>query len=149
MHTYTRLPAALLATAAFLLAPAPGVDAKEPIVAYRGAVMTAIGGHTSALKEVITGKVPFDEDAKAHVLALGALAGMVDTLFPEGSGTGDSEALPAIWEKPAEFEKAVTNFQAKTADLVELADAKPAEMAGAFSEMGKSCKGCHDNFRKE
>jgi cytochrome c556 len=119
-------------------------------IEYRQEVMEAVGGHTGALKLLVTGKIDRPQDAKAHVLALDALARIVDpSLFPAGSGEGKTEALPAIWEKPAEFKKAISDFQTAVAALAQKADAAPAEMADAFSAMAKACKGCHDKFRKE
>ncbi|MFO1154622.1 MAG: cytochrome c [Rhodospirillales bacterium] len=124
------------------------VAAAEPIVEYREAIMEAIGGHTGALKQIITGGVTFADQAKPHVLALGSLAKMVDGIFPPGSGA-DSHALPAIWEKPADFAKAVSAFKSAVAELEKQADASPREMAPAFEGLVKSCKGCHDSFRKK
>jgi cytochrome c556 len=122
--------------------------AKEPIVEYRQSVMQAIGGHTGALAKIIPGKVTFSDDAKAHVLALAALAKMAGEVFPPGSDK-ETDALPAIWEKPADFTKAVSGFQAVMADLAKQADAAPKDMAPAFESVVKACKNCHDNFRKK
>lgn len=122
--------------------------AKEPIGEYREGVMEAIGGHTDALKRIITGEVAFADDAKPHVLALAALAKMVDHIFPPGSGR-DTDALPAIWEKPADFAKAVSTLQSAVAELERQADATPKGMAPAFESVVKACKNCHDNFRKK
>jgi cytochrome c556 len=123
--------------------------ADEEIAEYREEVMEAIGGHTGALAKIIGGKVAFSQDAKSHVLALASLAPMVSAIFPPGSVTRDSHALPAIWEKPADFQKAVANFQTAVADLAKQADAPPKEMAPAFDAVAKACKNCHDNFRKK
>jgi Cytochrome c556 len=140
---------AATALAAILLFPSAAAVANEPIVEYRESVMEAIGGHTGALKQLITGKVDFPGDAKTHVLGLAALSKMVDHIFPAGSGSGDTDALPAIWEKPAEFKKAVEAFQTAAADLAQQADAAPSAMAPAFGALVKTCKGCHDDFKKK
>ena len=142
---FSRLIGIVLATGILAL-PA---SAKEPIVEYRESVMEAIGGHTGALAQIITGKVAFADEARPHVLALAALAKMAGGIFPPGSDKGETHALPAIWEKPADFAKALTTFQAAVADLAKQADAAPQEMAPAFDSVVKACKGCHDNFRKK
>ncbi len=141
--------ASAVALAAAFMFPAAATFAKEPIVEYRESVMEAIGGHTGALKQLITGKVDFAGDAKTHVLGLEALSKMVDHIFPAGSNKGETEALPAIWEKPAEFKKAVEAFQTAAADLAKQADASPSAMAPAFGALVKTCKGCHDDFKKK
>lgn len=138
---------AVQALVATVVIVAPAV-AKEPIGEYRENVMESIGGHTGALAKIIGGKVPFTEDAKAHVLGLEALSKMVQHIFPAGSGD-DTDALPAIWEKPAQFEKARTNFEAAVAELVKQAGGTPKEMAPAFEQLAKTCKNCHDDFRKK
>ncbi len=148
------LPAAGLFQAALLAAFAGAVlaapaSAKEPIVEYREGVMEAIGGHTAALNQIIGGKVPFADDAKPHVQALAALAKMASGIFPPGSDKGETDALPVIWEKPADFAKALTAFQSAVADLAKEADAPPKEMAPAFDTLVKACKNCHDTFRKK
>jgi cytochrome c556 len=135
-------------TAATAVAIAAVAHAKEPIVEYRQAVMAAIGGHTGALKPIITGKVPFAAEAKPHAEALAALAGMANGLFPPGSGA-ESDALPAIWEKPEAFRAALDRFRAAATDLARRADGAPADMAPAFGDLVKACKGCHDDFRKK
>lgn len=137
------------AVAALSLFVASAAVAKEPIVDYREGVMEAIGGHTGALKQLVTGKVDFPDDAKVHVLGIEALSKLVDHLFPVGSDKGETEALPAIWEKPAEFKKAIEAFQLAAADLAKQADAAPSAMAPAFGALVKTCKGCHDDFKKK
>lgn len=145
-----RLRAVCAATlVAVPLLVASAAVAKEPIVEYRESVMEAIGGHTGALKQLITGKVDFADDARTHVLGIEALSKMVDHLFPAGSDKGETDALPAIWEKPAEFKKAVEAFQLAAADLAKQADAAPSAMAPAFGALVKTCKGCHDDFKKK
>lgn len=150
MRVTCRAPAAaVIATAlAAVLAPASPAVAKEPIADYRHAIMEAIGGHTGALKEIITGKVPFEASARVHAEALAALAKMSEPLFPPGSGK-DSHARPEIWEKPEAFAKAMAAFQRAAADLGGQAGAAPAAMAPAFEALVKSCKNCHDDFRKK
>jgi cytochrome c556 len=141
---------ALCAAAAIVAATgmAPVALAKEPIAEYRQAIMDAIGGHTGALKQIITGKVAFPQSARVHAEALAALAKMAEPVFPAGSGA-DTDALPAIWEKPEAFAKAMAAFQTAAADLGKQAGAPPADMANAFGALVKTCKGCHDDFRKK
>jgi cytochrome c556 len=121
--------------------------ADEAVIKYRKAVMEAVGGHTQALAEILKGNVPFSGDAKAHATALAALGQMSGHLFPEGSGKGDTEALPAIWEKPAEFKEVLDGFQATTARLG--AAATTDDIKAAFGDVTKNCKACHDKFRKK
>lgn len=69
--------------------------------------------------------------------------------FPSGSNSAPSEALDLIWEEFDRFElKAMEQIEAsdrlREAGLA--GDAKGA--ASAFSALAKSCKACHDDYRK-
>ncbi len=73
---------------------------------YRQGVMKAVGGQMSSMAAILRGGVHMD-NLKLHAGAMADLASIVPNVFPEGSGEGKTEALPAIWEKPAEFKEAV------------------------------------------
>jgi cytochrome c556 len=93
--------------------------------------------------------VPFTDDLKVHTQALAELAIIAGHVFPEGSGTGETRALPAIWEKPDAFKKAYEAYQTAAANLAKTAETDPKAVGAAVGALGKSCKGCHDDFRKE
>jgi cytochrome c556 len=135
--------------AAGLVVSTGSAFADQAEIDYRQAVMHSIGGHTQALAAIIKGQVPFTEDAKIHARAIEPLATIAGHVFPETSRTGKTEALPAIWEKPGEFKKALGTFQTAAAQLAKVADEAPSAMAGPFSNLAKACKGCHDDFRKK
>jgi cytochrome c556 len=138
-----------LIVAGAALVSAHAGHAVEGVIGYRSAVMEAIGGHTQALGAIIKKEVPFTDDAGLHARALAALAPLAAKIFPAGSDRGETDALPAIWEKPDAFKKEVAAFEAAAADLGKVADAEPAAMAAAFSSLVKTCKSCHDSFRKK
>jgi cytochrome c556 len=73
---------------------------------------------------------------------------IVPKVFPEGSGDGKTGALPAIWEKPAEFKIVLNKFVVAANEMAEAADSGEMSAIGpAIKKLGGSCKGCHDNFR--
>jgi cytochrome c556 len=72
--------------------------------------------------------------------------------FPAGSGpeAGKTQALPAIWSKPAEFKAAMKMFSDAAPKLSAAANAgDAAAVKAAFAEVGKACKNCHEQFRAE
>lgn len=138
-----------LIVASAVLVSAHAGHTAEGIIGYRVAVMQAIGGHTQALGAIIKKEVAFSEDARLHAQALAALAPLAGKIFPAGSDKGETDALPVIWEKPDAFRKEVAAFEAAAASLGKVADAAPAAMAAEFSTLLKSCKSCHDSFRKK
>lgn len=141
------LPAAAIAAA--LMSVPLAARADQALIDYRKAVMESIGGHTSALVAIVKGNVPYKEDAAVHARAIEPLAKMAGHVFPANSKTGKTEALPAIWEQPEKFEKTLAAFQAAAADLAKFADGQPADLAPPVSALAKSCKACHDDFRKK
>jgi cytochrome c556 len=135
------LAAAAASLPAFGAGPAPAVK-------YRQAVMSAQGGHMSALAGLVNGDVDHKTHLVPHADAIGNTAKMVPSLFPAGSDKGETNALPAIWEKPAEFQKAVKALETAAPKLGAAAKSgDAAALKAAFGEVGKACKGCHDNFR--
>lgn len=99
--------------------------------------------------EMAKGKTPFDA-AKAAKAAneIGSTAKKIPELFPEGSGGGKSEALPAVWEK-------WDRFSANADDLASAADALATALGNsanedwkpAFQKVSDACKSCHEDFR--
>ncbi len=71
--------------------------------------------------------------------------------FPRGSGPESglkTEALPAIWAKPAEFRGAAGKFTAAAKGLRAAAAAKDAaRVRAALGATGGTCKACHEGFR--
>ena len=121
----------------------------EGVQKYRESVMKAIGGHMGAMANSLKGQV-FTENLALHATAMSTLADIAPTLFPEGSSTDKSEALPAIWEQPDQFKTRMDAFvnAAKAMDTA-VAGGDMRAMGAGLQDLGKSCKGCHDDFRKE
>lgn len=135
-----------LAVASHSLAETTGEDAAK----YRMAVMTSLGGHIGAISMMVRGLVQERGFLVKHAQGLANGAAELDHLFPEGSNVEDSEALPEIWAEPEKFAAAKTEAQKATATFAEVAargDMKAT--GGALRDVGKACKGCHEQFRVE
>ena len=118
---------------------------------YRQGVMRTVGGQMSSMAAMLRGQVHLDNLA-LHARGMAELAEIVPNVFPEGSGVSKSEALPVIWEKPDEFEEAMTKFVDAANGMATAAGAGSVDMAAigpAMKALGQSCKGCHDDFRAE
>ena len=124
-------------------------SADQALIDYRQAVMDSIGGHTQALAAIIKGDVPYAEDASLHATSIEPLSKIAGHIFPPESSTGKTDALPAIWEKPEKFKEALTAFQTAAAELAKAADGEVKSLAAPFGNLAKTCKGCHDDFRKK
>ena len=146
MKRYTSLLlAGLLATGSAALAADP-----ENYIKYRQAVMKAIGGHMSASSQIVRGKVPEGAQLAMHAQALADLSGNVTRLFPAGSDFGETRAKEAIWEDWAKFEQAANAAKDATAAFAAaVAGGDSEKIAAAQKDVGKSCKGCHKDFRQK
>jgi cytochrome c556 len=141
---------ALIACVALSL-PAAGFGATNPAdaIKYRKAVMSGMSAHVAAFMLINFNKVEHPEYLKAHASALADLGAQAKVLFPAGTDTGDTDALPLIWKEQDQFKKLLTDLETSSAKLRDAvaANDKAGSMA-AFKAMGESCKGCHDRYRK-
>ena len=150
LSSVRRISVAALTAVIVTVGVSAAVSADEGAIAHRKAIMTAIVGHVKATAAIVKKQVPFTEDLKGHAHALYELAKINAKVFPQGSGSGDTGALPAIWEKPAEFKAAVKAFETAAGNLAKAADGGDmGTFMEAFGGLGKSCKGCHSEFRKK
>ncbi|GAB3099159.1 cytochrome c [Pseudomaricurvus hydrocarbonicus] len=120
----------------------------ESQIKHREATMEAIGGHFSSVFATLKSPEALGDENQFHAESIARLARIAVERFPEGSGDGETDALPAIWEKPEEFKKAMDAFVTK-ADAFAVAS-KSGDLksfAGAAKELGGTCKGCHDDFK--
>lgn len=139
--------------AAMVCTVAADASADDAMITYRQSVMKALGGHTAALAALVKEEVALAANAKGHVAAIEALAPMAANVFPPDSAKGSVEtwALPAIWEKPDAFKKQMVAMQDATDAMAKAyaADPKPAAIASTFGTFVKTCKSCHDDFKRK
>lgn len=128
-----------------LLASFPAL-ADEGAADYRHHTMEAIGGHTTAVFQILQGKVPHNAHLAAHARAIADMAAIADALFPEGSMGGNAKA--AIWEQPEAFAERMQAFQ-EAAPAFRDAIVGGGDIGPAAQALGQSCKGCHDDFKDE
>ena len=122
--------------------------AQQDIIEQRKALMKANGQQSGILARMVRGDDPFDA-AKVQV----AFAQFADTaqkfpaLFAEGARSGDTRALPIVWEKRDDFVAAAAKFGKDVADQKD----KVATLDGlkaAMPVIGKNCGDCHQTFRR-
>jgi cytochrome c556 len=113
--------------------------------------MKANGGHTGAIRSILTEYPELIDQVAIHANAIADMAPHIPAMFPEGSLNEPTHALPVIWEKKDEFDahaEELAGLAKKVAETSETGDVK-ATLA-AFAAMGKQgCGGCHDTFRKK
>jgi cytochrome c556 len=117
---------------------------------FRNSVMTIFKWNMDPMGAMVKGEMPYDQNAFAAYAKDLAAAAHLDLLagFPEGSEEGDTGALPDIWLNWEGFVKRYETLKTETAKLSEIAQDGDMDAAKAqFQTVGKSCKGCHQEFK--
>ena len=120
----------------------------QDVIADRKALMKQQGAQTAQGAKFMKGEEPFDlAKAKNIFVVLASTAQRMTSLFPDSSKTGDTAALPAVWEKKDEFNANAAKLAAD-AKAAEASVKDEASFKAAFPEVTKNCGGCHRPFRK-
>jgi cytochrome c556 len=146
----------LLAGAAFALSAGVAQTAlaqakPETLVKQRQSAMTLQGKYFGPMAGMAQGKVPYNADTVAMNAAfLDALSRMPWDGFAESTKDVKSAALPAVWSEGAKFKEAQENFQNAVQALVKVSrGGDEAAQKAAIGGVGKTCGGCHQNFREK
>jgi cytochrome c556 len=129
-------------------------DDPTKVLEYRHAVMSSLGNHMKASSMVVKGEVARSDDLVSHATALYESSRFLTQLFPKGSGPealGDkTEAKAEIWSDWDGFVAKNKVFQDESQKLLEVAKSGDLDAFKAqFGNVGKSCGGCHDDYRVE
>ena len=138
-----------LATLGVSLAVLPaGAQNTDPIK-QRQELMKKNGRSAKGASEMIKGEAAFDPATAATIFTeMHDVAMEFGDYFPEDSKTGEkTEAAPAIWERPAEFQAALVKFQEDTQAAIDAAPQDLEAFRQAFGRVAENCKGCHEDFR--
>ena len=151
MKTIFKLIAA--ATLAAIPAAAVAQDVDKSIAA-RKAQMKLYSFYIGQLGAMAKGAVDYDAEAAGKAAAsLNTLTTLDSSkMWVPGSSNAElgdaTRALPAIWTTyPAIVEKSKT-FKAATAAMAEAAGGGLPALQAAMGPLGKSCGGCHEDFRQ-
>ncbi len=125
--------------------------AAPPVIKERHENFEAIGASFKAVRGELEKDAPDFALIAAKANDINGRAAKIADHFPAGTSTEDgfdTEALPAIWQKPEEFKAAAAKLVDESAKLASLAaGADKTAVASQAMAMGGACKGCHDQFR--
>ena len=146
----------LLAAAALLGAttalPAAAQFAKpEDAIKYRKAAFTVMARHFGIVAGMANGKIPFDAKVAADNAEIATVMSKLPYAgFVDGTDKGETRAEPKIWSEMDKFKAAAAKMQEEMAKLNVAAKGGNLDaIKAAAGETGKSCKACHDSYRKE
>lgn len=123
----------------------------EVLVKQRQAAMTLQGKYFGPLGAMAQGNAPFNATVVARNAGyLDALARMPWDGFNAATKDVKSGTLPAAYADPAKFKQAADNFEAAVGKLVAASKGNDeAATKAAIGGVGKTCGGCHDDFRQK
>jgi len=136
----------------------PGIAAKDPnkaAIEARQGEMELRSFFAGPLFAMAKGKIPYDAD-KAQMLADNLVKLMdIDISSSWVKGTDnkaypdDTTALPAIWTTYPEIGEYGKKYATAVNELAAVAGDGEKALKGKVGALGKSCKGCHDEFREK
>lgn len=143
-HAFVLMTACLGAATVFAQAK------PEDQIKYRQSAMTVVARSSGALNAMAKGDVPFNaEVAGRHASVLANLSELPFAAGAFGPGTdkaSPNKADPKVWSEPEKFKAAADKFIAATRALP-AATSDAAALKVAMGDLGKTCKGCHDDYR--
>ncbi|MEO3473327.1 cytochrome c [Roseomonas sp. CAU 1739] len=120
-----------------------GTAVAQDVITQRREGMRAEGRQMEAIKAVLDAR----GDTRPLVERVDTIAGFyrnLQALYPPGSDTGPTRALPVIWSDPAGFEAARTTIVTALGSLrVAAASGDLAATTTAFNQVGAACAACH------
>lgn len=129
------------------LGAAGAAFAQSASIDQRKAQMKAMGGAAGALGKVLKGEEAFDlAKAKGALDTIAKSAKASVALYPADSKSGDTKALPAVWDNKTKFDGMLAKLEA---DAI-AASAAIKDEASFKAEAGKvlgNCGACHNDFR--
>ena len=119
------------------------------IIKYRQNVMKSTAGHMGAIVDILKNRLPLEVHIVDHARSMLQISRMILSMFPDGSGKGRTKSKQSIWKNWSEFESAANDFERESAKLSKVAESGDMEaIAKQVRATGKTCSGCHRNFRK-
>ncbi len=137
---------------------APAFAAKDPnikAIKARQGEMQLRAFNAGPLFAMAKGKMAYDAELAAKLA--GNLKLMLDLdngrAWKKGSDNenyfGETTALPKIWTTYPEISEYGKKYAAAVKDLASVAGTGMDAMKSKVGPLGKSCKGCHDEFREK
>lgn len=136
-----------------------GVGVATTVYAHKGATgvvkqrmgaMKDMAKGTKTLALMVTGKKPFDAGAVKDVAAsLKQHSEEIPKLFPKGSNKHPSEATENIWTDWDDFKEYAASLGKLAGELDAVAQQGKGDVTIVFAKIGKTCSGCHEEFRKK
>jgi cytochrome c556 len=142
---------AFLVAAAAALLTMPTMAAAPGTIKARQDNFKAMGRSMKMIGDELKKDAPAFAVIRREAAALEKAGARIGKYFPKGSGPEagvKTEALPAIWQKPADFRAATANLNHATKGLrTAAAGTDASKVRTAVGATFGTCKACHEKFR--
>ncbi|MBK9219919.1 MAG: cytochrome c [Uliginosibacterium sp.] len=123
---------------------------REQQIEYRKSAMTVTARSMGPLSAMAKGDMPFNKEvATRHADVIATLSDLPLLAGAYGPGTdkgASHKSDPKVWSEPEKFKAAYDKFTSAAKALPAAAgDLKTLQLA--LGDLGKTCKGCHDDYR--
>ena len=144
----------LAALIASLAATAHAQVKVEDAIKWRQSAYATMGWSMGRIKANVDGNYNKDEVIKAaNVIQASANSGMGALYVPgsdKGKGWAETRVQPALFTDGPKVGKIAGDFNAAANELAKVAaTGDAAAVKVAFGAVGKTCKSCHDDYRKD
>lgn len=121
----------------------------DVLVKQRQSAMTLVGKYWGPIAGMASGKTPYNAQVVARNAGyLEVLSAMPWDGFVDSTKDEKSRALPAVFSENAKFKEGADAMQKSIAALSKASKGTDeGAIKTALGEVGKTCAGCHDNFR--
>ena len=123
----------------------------EDQIKMRKGALTVMSWNFGVIGAMAKGQRPYDQaEAVKRAEAVEFASHLPWEGFAPGTDTGDTRALPAIWQQQDKFKAAQERLESETAKLVQAAKSGDVgQLKSQFGATAKACAACHDDFRKK
>ena len=124
----------------------------EVLVKQRMAGMTMMAKYFGPIGAMVQGKIPYNADVVARNASYLELLVKLpwDGFQPSTEGVKDTRVKPETYREMGKFKERTETLQKAMTKLVAAAKARDqGAVKAAFGGVGKACKGCHDDYRKD
>ena len=133
---------------------AQSIGKPEDQIRWRQSVMQTLGWSMGRIKANLEGTYNKDQVIQAantiQALANSGSGALFAAGTDKGKGWHDTEVKPELFTNSAKLKEVGSAYGKEANELAKIAASGDAAAVKAqFGNLGKTCKGCHDEFRKE
>ncbi|MEO5373422.1 MAG: cytochrome c [Alphaproteobacteria bacterium] len=142
--------AAGVALAVSVIALDVRADETNPTIVHRQGIFKVASGHMTGLKSILVLKNGPTANLTYHADGVLAAFQHLGDAFPAGTDKGETKAKPEIWTDRAKFDAAGKKAHDAAVAMADAAKTGNTDQAAeAFKTLGKACKACHEDFKKD